>query len=95
MYSILCTGYLRKEATFLLPWPWVRSFYCASKNFFLFFDANSLDRQYSERGHGNRKVAQFKIQQFHSLDSQGIHLQARKEVFADIRNAKFKCGFHT
>ena len=57
----LCSGYLRKEgtrhfncATFRLPW--VRSLECLSKNFFLFFDANSLDRQHSERAHGTHKV---------------------------------------
>ena len=46
------------------------SLHCPSKNFLLFFDANSLEIQYSERAHGKRKVAQLKRQQFLSLDSQ-------------------------
>ena len=33
-------------ATFCLPWVW--SAHCPSKNFFLLFDADSLDRQHSE-----------------------------------------------
>ena len=43
-----------------------------SKNFFLFLDANSLERQQSEQANGKRKVAQLKWQQFLSLDSQSI-----------------------
>ena len=37
---------------------------CPSKNFFLFFDANSSDRQHREQVHGKRKVEQLKIEQF-------------------------------
>ena len=59
-------------ATFHLRW--VRSLHCPSKNVFLFFDANISDRQHSEQGHGKRKVAQMKRQQFLSLDSQSIKL---------------------
>ena len=57
-------------ATFRLPW--VRSLHCPSKNLFLFFDANSLERQHIERAHGKRKVAQLKRQRFLSLESQSV-----------------------
>ena len=50
--------------------------------FALFFDANSLERQNSERAHGKRKIAQLKRQQFLSLDSQSIR--------ADKDNASFE-----
>ena len=42
------------------------SLHFPSKNF---FDANSLDRHQSKRGHGKQKVAQMKRQQLLSLDS--------------------------
>ena len=54
------------------------SLHCPFKNFFLFFDANYLDRQHSKRAHGERKVAQQKRQQFISLDSQSIRLLSSK-----------------
>ena len=39
----------------------VHSLHFPSKNLFLFFDANSLDRQHSERVRGQRKVAQLNL----------------------------------
>ena len=48
----------------------VNELHSPSKNFFLFFDANSLERQHSKRTHDKPKVAQLKRQQFLSLDSQ-------------------------
>ena len=80
-----------KCATF--PLPWVHSLHCPSKNFFLFFDANSLDRQHSERAHGKRKVAQLK--QFFSLDSQSILLWLFKERRAILVFYNFEVPFVT
>ena len=59
---LLCSGYLRKETTVIpsvLPFrlPWVHSLHCLSKNFFLVSDANSLDRQPSDRTMVNEKLA--------------------------------------
>ena len=52
---------------------WVLSLHCPFKNFFLFFDVNSLERHRSEQAYGKRKVAQLKGQQVLSLDTQSIN----------------------
>ena len=71
-----CSGYLRKEATvisivLLFFYHWFAQI-TVHLEFLPFFNANSLERQHSERAHGKRKVAQLKRQQFLSLDSQSI-----------------------
>ena len=65
--------------------PWVRSLHWPSKKVFLFFDANSLDRQHSERAHAKRKVSQLKRQQFLFLDSQSI---------CELKEMQWSCDFH-
>ena len=60
--------------------------HCPFQNFFIFFDANSLDRQQSEQVHDKQMVAQLKRQQFLSLDSQSISKEVKvlkPEIWAD------------
>ena len=73
--------------------PWVCSLHCPSKNFFLFFNANSLERQHNERVHGKRKVAQLKRQQFLSLDSQSKSCSYFSKILQSILSIFFvwKC----
>ena len=67
------------------------SLHCPFQNFFLFFDANYLDRQKTERAHGKRKVAQLKRHHFLALDSQSINLT--QKLFRIIKN--FEVGTYT
>ena len=76
-HSIALAIYEMKQLSFqlfYLSFTMVSLTSLSIEEFLPFFHANSIDRQHSDRGHGKRKAAQLKRQQFLSLDSQSIYV---------------------